>query len=85
MTVENRYHNYSFSDMRETVDDEAYIEEARMNGDAVGTIFMNNGEVGEEVADILAARVAHLTDSIEDQHEYAQLREDLVTHIYENY
>ena len=85
MTVENRYHNYTFSDMHDTVDDETFIAEATMNGDAIGTIFMDEGEVGEDVAHILAARVAHLSNSIEDQNEYARLHEDLETHIYENY
>ena len=85
MTVENRYQNYRFSDMREMVDDEDDIEDALLNGEAVGTIFMDDGGVGGEVADLLAARVAHMTNSVEDQQEYAKLRDDLETHIFENY
>ena len=73
MTVKNQCTNYSFSDTRETMDGENDIEDTCINGEPIGTIFMNKGGVDKEVANLLAARVAHMSYSVEDQQQYTNL------------
>ena len=39
ITFEHWYKNYSFSDIREIMDDEDEIGDAQINGDTIGTIL----------------------------------------------
>ena len=82
MTVEVRRDNYIFSDLRAEFDEEIIPE------NHIDTIFPNDkNQVEDEnnVTEMLATRVAHLSGSIEDQEKHVQLQDDLLHHIVNNY
>lgn len=79
MTVEARRGQFSFSRSMDIPQEE--VEE----GAPVHSIFMDDDdEVGQAAQAVLAARVAHMSLSIEDAAKHIDLMADLRQHVYDN-
>ena len=79
MTVEARHGQFSFLRTMDIAQEEVK-EEA-----VVDSIFMDEeNEVGQAAQAVLAARVAHMSLSIEDAAKHIDLMADLRQHIYNN-
>ena len=85
MVIENRRGNFRFNDLNTDIDAEAMEED--MDAEHF-TIFPNNVQNGEEMDDLqerLAARVCHMSNSVEDLEKHAQLQNDLIANINLNH
>ena len=84
MVIEFRRENFIHTDLRED-----FEQEAEMNDDGDESIFPENEneliEGGINIAALFAARVSHLSNSIEEQDMHVNLQNDLLHHITNNY
>ena len=80
MTQEVRRDNFKFNDE---------IEWENMNEMETGvleSIFLDNeNQVGDDTAEALYARIAHMCGLLEDSTKHVQLRADLMQHIWDNH
>ena len=83
MTTENRLGNFHFSDSIEVGDIPADLFEVDNDPE---TVFLDEEAlVGEDVQAVLAARIAHMNEAIEDELKFTELYRDLQNHIWDKH
>ena len=80
MTQEVRRDNFKF------IDEIEWENGNKIETGEVESFFLDNdNQVGDDTAEALYARIAHMCGSLGDSTKHVQLRNDLMQHIWENH